>query len=209
MDSPYSISKIIGEFYSKYYWKQHNLPIVRARFQNVYGPGEILGAGQWRGTPATVWRNVVPTFIYKALQKQSLPVENNGIASRDFIFVEDIVRGLLYCALKGYPGDVYNLASGQETQIEELAKIINTLTENTSAITLLPKRAWDHSGKRFGCPQKTKELLGFTTKTPLSEGLLKTVEWTLQNIDIIEGTMLKHSDKFSVERVQKQSAALC
>ena len=94
-DSPYSISKIIGEFYSVYYKKQHNLPVVRARFQNVYGPGEVLGAGEWRGTPATVWRNVTPTFIYKALKKQPLPIENNGIATRDFIFVEDICKGWL------------------------------------------------------------------------------------------------------------------
>ena len=56
MDSPYSISKIVGEFYSAYFHKQHNVPVVRARFQNVYGPGEFLGAGRCRGTPATVWQ---------------------------------------------------------------------------------------------------------------------------------------------------------
>ena len=71
-DSPYSISKLIGELYSNYYFQQHGLPVVRAQFQNVYGPGEILGAGQWRGTPATVWRNVTPTFIYRALKQMPL-----------------------------------------------------------------------------------------------------------------------------------------
>jgi nucleoside-diphosphate-sugar epimerase len=45
LDSPYQISKIIGELYSNYYFQQHQLPVVKARFQNVYGPGEILGAG--------------------------------------------------------------------------------------------------------------------------------------------------------------------
>ena len=50
----------------------HGLPTVRARFQNVYGPGEILGAGRWRGTPATVWRNVTPTFVYRALKGMPL-----------------------------------------------------------------------------------------------------------------------------------------
>ena len=45
LDSPYQISKLVGELYSVYYWNQHKVPIVRARFQNVYGPGEILGAG--------------------------------------------------------------------------------------------------------------------------------------------------------------------
>src|SRR5262249_34873462 len=63
LDSPYQMSKIFGEFYGNYYFKQYGVPFVKARFQNVYGPGEILGAGQWRGTPATVWRNVTPSFV--------------------------------------------------------------------------------------------------------------------------------------------------
>ena len=88
LDSPYQISKIIGEYYSNYYFSRHGLPMVKARFQNVYGPGEVLGAGRWRGTVNTVWRNVTPTFIYKALNHEALPVENGGIASRDFIYVE-------------------------------------------------------------------------------------------------------------------------
>ena len=119
MDSPYSISKLIGEFYSNYYYKQWGLPVVRARFQNVYGPGEILGAGNWRGTYATIWRNVTPTFIYKAIKGIRIPLENEGIATRDFIFVEDICRGLMLCALRGDAGDVYNLGSGVETSIAQ------------------------------------------------------------------------------------------
>ena len=103
-DSPYSISKLIGEMYGNYYFSRYGLPFVRARFQNVYGPGEILGAGRWRGTPHTVWRNVTPTFVWKALHREALPVENGGIASRDFIFVEDIARGLIACAERGAPG---------------------------------------------------------------------------------------------------------
>ena len=66
-DSPYSISKLVGEMYGNYYFQRYSLPFVKARFQNVYGPREILGAGRWRGTPHTVWRNVVPTFIWKSI----------------------------------------------------------------------------------------------------------------------------------------------
>ena len=93
LDSPYQISKIIGEYYSNYYFQRHGLPAVKARFQNVYGPGEVLGAGRWRGTVNTVWRNVTPTFIYKALNHEALPIENGGIASRDFIYVGDMAQG--------------------------------------------------------------------------------------------------------------------
>ena len=98
LDSPYQISKIVGEYYSNYYFARHGLPVVKARFQNVYGPGEVLGAGRWRGTVNTVWRNVTPTFIYKALKHEALPVENGGIASRDFIYVDDMAAGLIACA---------------------------------------------------------------------------------------------------------------
>lgn len=193
MDSPYSISKIVGEFYSVYYYKQFNLPTVRARFQNVYGPGEILGAGQWRGTPETVWRNVVPTFIYKSLKDQSLPIEGTGESTRDFIYVEDIVKGLLLCALKGKPGDVYNLASGIETSIIELASLINELTSNKAPLIYLPARAWDKSGRRFGSTVKSKRIIGFEAHIPLRDGLLQTIKWTENNLELIDSCIKKHS----------------
>lgn len=200
MDSPYSISKIIGELYSNYYHKQHNLPAVRARFQNVYGPGEILGAGKWRGTPATVWRNVTPTFIFKALKGWALPLENKGIATRDFIYVEDICRGLMACALKGTPGEAYNIASGVETSILCLAEKINTYAGNKTPIEYLPKRDWDNSGKRFGCPDKSENELGFRASVNLDEGLKKTIEWTKSNLPFIEKTMKKHTQYYDYEK---------
>lgn len=193
-DSPYSISKIIGEFYSVYYHKQHYLPTVRARFQNVYGPGEVLGAGNWRGTYATIWRNVTPTFIYKALTGQEIPLENEGMASRDFIFVEDICRGLMLCALKGEPGDVYNIGSGVETTIAELAEKIKDLSGSESKIQYLPKRDWDNSGKRFASTVKSRETLGFEAIVPISEGLKITIEWTKENMNLIEKNIKKHID---------------
>lgn len=191
-DSPYSISKIIGEFYSAYYYKQYGLPVVRARFQNVYGPGEILGAGNWRGTYATIWRNVTPTFIYRALTNQDILLENEGVATRDFIFVEDICRGLMLCALKGEAGDVYNIGSGVETSISDLAQRIIQIADSRSKLKMIPKRAWDTSGKRFASVVKSQEKLGFTAEAALQEGLEKTVAWTRENQAIIQSCIKKH-----------------
>lgn len=193
MDSPYSISKIVGEFYAVYYFDRHGLPTVRARFQNVYGPGEILGAGRWRGTPATVWRNVIPTFVYKSLKGLALPVEGEGKASRDFIFVQDIVNGLLLCASVGKVGDVYNLASGAEISILDLAILINQLTNNPTPIEFLPRRDWDHSGRRFGSTEKSKREIGFEAKTGLQEGLEETIRWMKENLKVIESCMERHA----------------
>jgi len=197
-DSPYSISKVIGEFYCVYFHRQHGLPTVRARFQNVYGPGEILGAGRWRGTPATVWRNVTPTFIYKAIHGEPLPVENRGIASRDFIYVEDICRGLMACAEKGNPGDVYNIASGNETTILKLANLINKIAGNNAGIAYLPPRPSDHSGKRYGSTEKSLRELEFTASVNLQEGLVRTIAWTKENLPLIRICIEKHSELMGV-----------
>jgi len=198
-DSPYSISKIVGEFYSVYFHRQHGVPTVRARFQNVYGPGEILGAGIWRGTPATVWRNVTPTFVYKALKGFPLPLENGGVASRDFIFVDDICHGLVACAFRGSPGDVYNLAGGTETTIRELAESINRLTGNPAGVEVMPGRAWDRSGRRFGSTEKAKRELGFLASAGLMAGLGNTVAWTRENMDLIDRCIARHADRMEKE----------
>lgn len=193
-DSPYSISKLIGEMYGNYYFTRHGLPFVKARFQNVYGPGEILGAGRWRGTPATVWRNVTPTFIWKSLHGEVLPVENGGIATRDFIFVEDMARGLMACALKGEPGEIYNLGSGAEITIRQLAERINELTGNATPIGLKPARDWDRSGQRFADTTKAREKLGFVASVGHEDGLRRTLDWTKANRGTILRCMVQHAD---------------
>lgn len=191
-DSPYQISKLIGEFYSNYYWGRTGFPVVKARFQNVYGPGEILGAGQWRGTPATVWRNVVPSFIIRAMAHQAVPLENAGVSTRDFIYVDDIVDGLSLCALEGAPGEVYNLASGIETSIKDLALLINELVANPVDPLSTGARDWDRSGRRYGSTSKSSEQLGFTASVSLDEGLRRTIGWTEENIDLITNCMEQH-----------------
>ena len=197
-DSPYSISKLIGEMYGNYFFQSYGLPFVKARFQNVYGPREILGAGRWRGTPHTVWRNVIPTFIWKALQGEALPLDNGGNASRDFIFVEDLVRGLVACAEKGLPGEAYNLASGVETSIFELANLINVVTGNKTPVDLRPARDWDRSGRRFGSTVKSSEKLGFSAEVGIADGLERTIEWTKANSVLIESVMVRHEYFLSV-----------
>ena len=192
-DSPYQISKVVGEMYALYYGRQHGLPVVRARFQNVYGPGEVLGAGRWRGTPATIWRNVLPAFVYRSLKGWPLRVHGEGLASRDFIHVEDIVEGLLRCATRpGVEGDVFNLASGREVTIRDLATRINELTGNSAGIETIPARTWDRSINRVGSPEKARAVLGFEASVPFDEGLAATIEWTRANLGRIERCIERH-----------------
>ncbi|HET6917708.1 MAG TPA: NAD-dependent epimerase/dehydratase family protein [Acidimicrobiales bacterium] len=195
LDSPYQISKVVGEFYSVYYHRQHGLPTVRARFQNVYGPGEVLGAGRWRGTPATVWRNVTPAFVYRALENLPLQLENGGVASRDFVYVEDVARGLLACAEHGESGEVYNLASGVETTIRSLAELIVELSGSSSELEIAPRRPWDHSVLRFGSPEKARRELGFEATVSLEEGLRRTIAWMRENLEFVKSCIAKHAEQ--------------
>jgi nucleoside-diphosphate-sugar epimerase len=198
LDSPYQMSKIFGEFYFNYYFRQYRLPAVKARFHNVYGPGEVLGAGVWRGTSATIWRNVTPAFVYRALKNLGLRLENGGIATRDFIYVDDVVNGLILCAVKGSAGEVYNLASGVETSIMELANVIMELA-GQGAIEPAPAREWDSSGKRFGSTDKSEQELGFKATVDIRDGLARTIDWTRQNMARIDQAIAKHADHYTLK----------
>jgi UDP-glucose 4-epimerase len=197
-DSPYQISKVAGEMYSLYYHRVHGLPVVRARFQNVYGPGEVLGAGRWRGTPATVWRNVVPTFVYRALKGLPLELHGGGTGTRDFVYVGDVAEGLIRCAVAdGVEGDVLNLASGRETTVLELAEAVVRLAGSSSAIVPVGARDWDRSLHRVGSTEKARRVLGFEAGTPLETGLAATVEWTRASLDLIERCIGRHRERLA------------
>jgi nucleoside-diphosphate-sugar epimerase len=135
--------------------------------------------------------------VYRALKHLPLQVENEGRASRDFIYVEDIVRGLLNCATKGRPGDVYNLASGVETTIMDLAATINRMTRNPAPIEHLPRRAWDHAGRRVGSAVKAREELGFSASIRLDQGLKTTISWMEENMPFIERCIHRHSGRIA------------
>jgi nucleoside-diphosphate-sugar epimerase len=199
-DTPYQISKVVGEMYSVFYHRTHGLPVVRARFQNVYGPGEVLGAGRWRGTVHTVWRNVVPTFVYRALKGLPLEIHGDGSAARDFVHVRDVAEGLLRCGLApGIEGDVFNLASGVATTIRELAERIAAHAGGGAAVELVPARAWDRSLARSGSPDKARARLGFEARIALDDGLAETVAWTRTNLDRIDRCVERHAARLAAE----------
>lgn len=192
-DSPYSISKITGEMYCLYYAKQQNLDVVRVRFQNVYGPREILGAGVWRGTVDSIWRNVIPTFIWKSLNNESITIFGDKNSSRDFVYVEDIAHGVILAARFGKQGQVYNLARGEEIFISDLAKNIIDITNSKSSLVQEPKRTWDTSGRRFASTKKSIDELNFVARTDLASGLNSTVKWFQDNREIISNAILNQS----------------
>jgi UDP-glucose 4-epimerase len=125
LSTPYQITKMLGELYCNLFYRYYGLPVVKARFFNSYGPGEVLGQH----------RNVIPNFIYWALEGIPLPLTGSGEEIRDFTYVGDIVDGLLGAGYQESAiGGEFNLASGKETRIIDLAKMINQLTGSKTSI---------------------------------------------------------------------------
>ena len=177
LDSPYQINKLVGELYCNYFHNYFKLPIAIARYFNVYGPGEVPGK----------YRNVIPNFIWLAARGEPLPITGTGEETRDFTFVQDVVDGTLGMGIiPEAVGNAFNLASGMETRVIDLAHWINKLMENDAGITFNPKRDWDNSTRRRASIEKAAKTLGYAPQVELHTGLKLTRDWILKNKDRIE-----------------------
>src|SRR5436190_12884131 len=134
LTTPYQITKMLGELYGNFFNHHYGLPVVKTRFFNSYGPGEVPGQ----------YRNVIPNFIFWALSGLPLPITGDGQETRDFTYVMDIVDALLRAGhFVEAVGQEMNIASGRETNIMALAKMINDLTGNKAGISMAERRRWD------------------------------------------------------------------
>ncbi len=176
LDTPYQITKLLGELYCNFYRNYYGLPVAIARYFNVYGPGEIPGT----------YRNVIPNFIWWALQRKPLPITGSGEETRDFTFVDDILDGTLRLGVvPAAVGGAFNLASETETQIKDIADMVNELTGNTNGVVLVPRRDWDKITRRRASIDKARKILGYEPKTKIADGVQKVVEWIRENQDKI------------------------
>ncbi|MCB1827414.1 MAG: SDR family NAD(P)-dependent oxidoreductase [Coxiellaceae bacterium] len=172
LSTPYQISKMTGELYCNFYFHHYGLPIVKTRFFNSYGSGEVPGQ----------YRNVIPNFIYWAMKGQPLPITGDGKMTRDFTYVEDIVDALLRAGYyQEVIGESLNIASGVETEIVAMAERVNELTGNTAGIAFSERRKWDTKSRLRASIDKARSLMGYDPKTEFSAGLKNTIHWFEQN----------------------------
>ncbi|MBP1912635.1 SDR family oxidoreductase [Thermococcus stetteri] len=168
--SPYGVTKATAEEYLRVFHELYGLPVVSLRYFNVFGPRQ--SANQYAG--------VISIFINRALRGEPLIIFGDGKQTRDFIYVKDVVRAnLLVAESKRANGRVFNVATGNETTILELAMKIIEITGTTSSIVFDKPRPGDIRHSRADISEIRK--LGFEPAWSLEEGLKKTVEWYLKN----------------------------
>jgi UDP-glucose 4-epimerase len=172
LTTPYQITKMLGELYANFFNHHYGLPVVKTRFFNSFGPGEVPGQ----------YRNVIPNFIYYALSGIPIPFTGTGGETRDFTYATDIADALLRA---GYyeqaVGQEMNIASGCETNILQMAERINQLTGSTAGIVRAPARVWDTKKRLLASIDRARELLGYQPKMDFELGLINTIQWFKNN----------------------------
>jgi len=171
--SPYGASKLAGEGYCSAYFNTFKINTVALRFGNVYGP--LSGHKD----------SVVAKFIKKILDGEQLKIYGDGSQTRDFIFIDDLIRAIRASAVnKDIGGEIFQIATSSETTVNELVEILSDLFSQKSVgdieILNTGKRLGDVM-RNFSDTTKALEKLKWQSETGLKDGLNKTIEWFFKN----------------------------
>ena len=177
LHTPYQVTKLLGELYTNYFHNLYNLPIVNARFFNVYGPGEVPGR----------YRNVIPNFFYWAMNGKPLPITGDGTETRDWTYVDDIIDGLLAMGLKEEAvGEAINIGSSKEHRVIDMANLVNKITGNGAGVIYIERRDWDVKTSLLSSIEKAKKVLGYEPKIQFEDGVKKVHGWFMKNWENIK-----------------------
>jgi UDP-glucose 4-epimerase len=170
--SPYGIDKLCFEKYLKYYHQVFNQEYTTLRFANVYGPR------QYKGGEA----GVVAIFCSQIAQNLSLTLNGDGNQTRDFIYVDDVVRALMKAMTIKYNGEI-NIGSNVESKVKDIIKYIENYSQNRCVVERKPAIKGEQQ-RSFLDSSLAKKVLKWEAKVNLEEGIKATYKWTLDNINI-------------------------
>jgi UDP-glucose 4-epimerase len=163
--SPYGASKLCGEAYCHAFAGSFGLQAVALRFANVYGPKSDHKKG------------VITNFVRQGLRGEPIVIYGDGSASRDFLYVDDLCEGIRTAMEAPLADEVIHLASGRETTIADLARLVLELTGTPDLPIRFEDRRPGEVERTFARPDYATQTLGFTAAHDLPDGLRKTVEW--------------------------------
>lgn len=197
--SPYSASKASADLLVQAYHRTFGLPVTISRCSNNYGPYHFP-------------EKLIPLMIANALNDKPLPVYGEGLNVRDWLYVEDHCKAIDLIIHKGKVGEVYNIGGHNEkTNIYIVKKIIELLGKSESLITYVTDRK-GHDLRYAIDPSKIKNELGWEPDTMFDDGIVKTVQWYLDNRnwweEIINGDYINYYEKMygkreAIKNVQK------
>lgn len=179
-DSPYAVSKLSGEYYVNTIGKLWGIETVTLRIFNAYGPGQHL-------PPAHP--PVIPNYLKQAVQEGTIVIHNSGHQTRDFVYLDDVVRALASAGrAEGVDGEIINIGSGTETSVKELAEQVLSLTDDRAELIHNPHDAGGVRRMRADLA-RAEHLLGYQPRVSLQQGLT----WTLEKDPRFQGIIQRSS----------------
>jgi len=168
----YGASKIAAEQYYRAFHKKYGLNFVAFRYLNVYGPRQPYEAA---------YMDVIMHFLNRIDADEPPIVRGDGSATVDLVYVEDVARANLIAMKSPVTNEFFNVASGKETTLRELAYLLIKLSGKEKRLE--PEFQMMDAGlvtRRWGAPTKAREMLGFVTSTPVEEGMRRVIAWREQ-----------------------------
>jgi UDP-glucose 4-epimerase len=171
-ESPYAISKLSIELYLAYYGRVHGQEAVAVRFGNVYGPRQDPHGEA----------GVVAIFCNRILNNKPLTIFGDGLQTRDYVYVGDVARAVLLAATKPLPekgrmdARAFNIGTGVGTPVIDIARKLQAAAGSDVPVEFAPHRPGEQQ-ESFVNVEKAKQLLGWTPKVALEEGLARSYKW--------------------------------
>ncbi len=175
--SPYAVSKAAKEMLARAFCDLHAIEIVALRYFNVYGRRQQMQSD---------YAAVIPVFITKALKNEPLPVEGDGLQTRDFVYIDDVVQAnLLGLTAPNISGKCFNIGSGSSASILDIARIIVRTASSSSTIIHRPPRPGDLRDSLADIAN-SRAGLGYAASFSIEQGLMNTLAWFRQkNLPIL------------------------
>lgn len=180
--SPYAVTKLVNEMYAKVFSRIYDFRYIGFRYFNVFGP---------RQSPAGAYAAVVPIFFREMMAGRSPVINGNGQQSRDFTYVGNVVDINISTLYNDNPpswGNMYNVAYGSKTSLNELYNYIAELTGHTGKPNYGPDRLGDIKDSLANI-SKAQQLLNYKPSISIKDGLQKTYDWFLKNKEVLTATV--------------------
>src|ERR1700719_1307944 len=168
--SPYAVAKLASEYYMASFWRCYGLETVALRYFNIFGP---------RQDPNSPYSGVLAKFITQMLKGEQPTIYGDGVQSRDFTYVENVVHAnLLACKAPAneVAGRVFNVATGTRIDLNEMFRVLKKLTGYPGEVKYGPERAGDVKHSLADLSRSEKHL-GYKPQVNFEEGLRRTIEW--------------------------------
>src|SRR5579884_3966845 len=170
-ESPYGITKMVTEYYLRYWQEANGLAYTALRYGNVYGPRQDPNGEA----------GVIAIFAKRFLKHEPVRIDWDGEQQKDYVYVEDVAHANLLAIDHG-DNDIFSVATGHGTSVNEIYRILVQITHYEPEIVRAPKRPGDIYLAHFDC-SKAARILGWQPEVSIEQGIERTVDFFREHPD--------------------------